>query len=128
MTKRPWRCCGRCGPTSSSRRSAASAPTFGLAQALVGWGGEIIVLGLFDRPQTLDARRAVFREMRMFFPVTYGVIGGVHDFEVALTMIAADPDPFDALITHRVPLPEIAAAFETAADKRSGSLRVVVEP
>jgi len=34
----------------------------------------------------------------------------------------------NALVTHRFPLSEINAAFDTAGDKKSGSIKVHVTP
>lgn len=104
------------------------ADTLRLAARVVAPAGEVAVLGLFDEPQPVDTRKAVFRELRVFFPVTYAVIDGVHDFDVALQILAAAPERFAALISHRFPLDRIADAFTTAADKHSGSLRVLVLP
>jgi L-iditol 2-dehydrogenase len=103
-----------------------TADTLRLAAAVVAPRGEIAVLGLFDEPQVIDARRAVYRELRLWFPVTYGLQDGIHDFEVAIDMLAAGG--WDHLITHRLPLDEVDVAFRTAADKRNASLRVVVTP
>lgn len=104
------------------------ADTFATSLAAVARGGEVVVLGLFDRPQTFDARRAVFREITMFFPVTYGVLDGISDFDVALSLLVRDQNELSQLITHQVPLERIDEAFALAADKTSGALRVVVTP
>jgi threonine dehydrogenase-like Zn-dependent dehydrogenase len=47
---------------------------------------------------------------------------------VALQLLAADPERFRRLITHRFPLAEITRAFETAGDKRCGSIKVAIQP
>lgn len=106
----------------------AAAPTLDLAMKAVRPGGEVVVLGLFDHPQPIDARRAVFRELRTFFPVTYGVLDGVHDYSIALEILAERSSALAPLVTHRFGLSDIGAAFRTADDKASGSLRVVVTP
>jgi 2-desacetyl-2-hydroxyethyl bacteriochlorophyllide A dehydrogenase len=105
-----------------------TADTFDLALRAVAPGGDVAVLGLFERPQQLDVRRAVWRELRLWFPVAYGVGEGVHDFEIALRALEGAADTMDELISHRFPLEETGQAFETAADKQSACLRVVVVP
>lgn len=102
--------------------------TFDLAVRTVNPGGEVLVLGLFDDPTHLDTRRAAFRELRLFFSMTYGVIDGRHDFEVALEFLESDPGAFGGLVSHRFPLEQTADAFVAAADKSTGALRVVVAP
>ena len=102
--------------------------TFDLAVRTVNPGGEVLVLGLFNDPAQLDTRRAAFRELRLFFSMTYGVTDGRHDFEVALEFLESDPVAFGSLVSHRFPLKETADAFVTAADKSTGALRIVVAP
>ena len=105
-----------------------SADTLGTALRIVAPAGEVAVLGLFDEPQEFDARRAVFRETRIFFPVTYSETSGTHDFEVALEIAAGHMGVLEQLASHRFDLDSIGAAFRTAADKNTGALRVVVTP
>ena len=105
-----------------------AAPTFELACRVVRPRGEVVVLGLFDAPVSIDARRAVFRELRTFFPVTYGVRDGRHDFEVAIEALEHVGRSLESLVTHRFGLGDVATAFETAASKRDAALRVTVVP
>jgi threonine dehydrogenase-like Zn-dependent dehydrogenase len=102
--------------------------TLATSLSAVARGGEVIVLGLFDEPQTFDARKAVFREIRMFFPVTYSTLGGISDFDCALDLLVREQELLAQLVTHRVPLDRADDAFALAADKGSGALRVVVTP
>jgi threonine dehydrogenase-like Zn-dependent dehydrogenase len=103
-----------------------SGETLDLAMRGVVARGEVAVLGLFDTSPTLAARRASFRELRLSFPLTYGVQDGIHDFDIAVKILAAGD--FDHLITHRHPLDEVGVAFGLAADKSTGALRVIVTP
>lgn len=104
-----------------------SADTLRLAMDAVAPRGEVAVLGLFDDQQRIDARRATYRELRLWFPVTYAELDDVHDLAVALDLLAR-PDPWESLVTDRFPLTRTADAFQAAADKRDGVLRVVVQP
>ena len=96
--------------------------------AAVNRRGEVVVVGLFDEPQTFDARKAVFREIRMYFPVTYSTLDGVPDFRFALDLLVQEQDQLAQLVTHRIPLDSVGEAFELSANKRAGALRVVVMP
>jgi len=98
------------------------------AFAAVAPDGEIVIMGLFDGPRELDVTRAVFRNVRAFFALAYGERDGVTDFELALRLLAARPADFGRLLTHRLPLGEAQRAFELAADKSAGTLRVLVTP
>jgi threonine dehydrogenase-like Zn-dependent dehydrogenase len=103
-----------------------SASTFELAVRIAAPHGELSVLGLFDRPQTVDGRAAFKRELRVVFPVVYGQVRGRHDFDVAADILRTPGLPFDELITHRYPLEDVAEAYATASSKSRGVIRVVV--
>jgi len=103
------------------------ADTFDLAIHAVAPAGEVVVLGLFEEPQTLNTRRAVFRGLRVSFPVTYGRRAGVHDFTHAIAALRATPTAA-RLVSHTFSLDDVDAAFHCADDKTAGVLRVVVTP
>jgi threonine dehydrogenase-like Zn-dependent dehydrogenase len=106
----------------------ARSGTFELALASVVPGGEVAVLGLFDSAQQIDARRAVLTELRLTFPVAYGSSRGIDDFRIALAIVSRSHDRLERLVTHSFELADVGAAFATAADKRTGAVRVVVQP
>jgi threonine dehydrogenase-like Zn-dependent dehydrogenase len=107
--------------------AGGGAPTCEQAFAAVGRGGEVVVLGLFDAPRTLDVSAAVMRNVRAHFAVAYASRDDVSDFTVALELLRSQPG-LGSLITHRFGLDEIGRAARVAEEKRSGALRVVVRP
>ncbi len=50
------------------------------------------------------------------------------DMDRAAQLLIAMPEVAKAMITHRFPLSQAAAAFATAADRGSGAIKVVLEP
>lgn len=56
----------------------------------------------------------------------YAYSGMRTDFDWAIELISSGRVRAATLITHRFPLTEIASAFETAADKATGSVKVQV--
>jgi threonine dehydrogenase-like Zn-dependent dehydrogenase len=68
----------------------------------------------------------VVKEVRIVGSMTYGRTIARADFEWALEILSRDPTGFARLITHRFELAELASAFATAADKRSGAIKVSV--
>jgi 2-desacetyl-2-hydroxyethyl bacteriochlorophyllide A dehydrogenase len=106
----------------------ARSGTFELALASVAPGGELAVLGLFDATQQIDARRAVLTELRLAFPVAYGSSRGLDDFQIALAILSQSHARLERLVTHSFELADVGAAFATAADKRTGAVRVIVQP
>jgi threonine dehydrogenase-like Zn-dependent dehydrogenase len=98
--------------------------TMSLAWELARVQGTIAVLGVFPDPVTVDLNRALIREVWVTFPICYGYIDGRHDFEVAIEMIADGRAPVEKLVTARIPLSEAPSAFQMAADKSTGSVKV----
>ncbi|HEX7407754.1 MAG TPA: alcohol dehydrogenase catalytic domain-containing protein [Candidatus Binatia bacterium] len=105
-----------------------SADTINEAVYLVRPGGSIAVLGVFTTMPSLNAFTLVMKEVRIVGSLTYGRPGPRADFDVALQLLAEQPERFRKLITHRFPLSQIIRGFETAADKRSGSIKVAIRP
>jgi threonine dehydrogenase-like Zn-dependent dehydrogenase len=54
--------------------------------------------------------------------------GGTTDMEESARLLAAMPEVAKAMITHRFPLDQAPKAFAVAADRSSGSIKVVLEP
>lgn len=91
-------------------------------------GGAVVVLGIFAASPRIDPLSLVVKEVRMMGSMTYARSSARADFEIALGLLAAAPERFRRLVTHRFPLQHVAEAFEAAADKRSGCIKVTVEP
>jgi 2-desacetyl-2-hydroxyethyl bacteriochlorophyllide A dehydrogenase len=104
------------------------AATLGQAVGLVRPGGRVSILGLFTGPVQVNALMMMLNEVRTACAIMYCRSRRPTDFEAALRMIEADPERARAIVTHRFPLSEAAEAFATAADKKSGSLKVQVHP
>jgi threonine dehydrogenase-like Zn-dependent dehydrogenase len=100
------------------------ADTINLAWDLVRQQGTVAVLGIFPKPMSLDLLKPIMREVWVTFPNCYGVLDGRHDYDVAIEMIAGGQTQIERLVTSRFPLPEAAAAFEAAADKSRGTVKV----
>jgi 2-desacetyl-2-hydroxyethyl bacteriochlorophyllide A dehydrogenase len=104
-----------------------AADTLTEAVHLVGPAGCIVVLGVFTTTPSLNAVSLILKEVRIIGSQTYGRQGPRADFDVALELLAATPERFRRLITHRFPLAHIAQGFQVAADKRSGSIKVAMQ-
>ncbi len=104
------------------------ADTLNDAVHVIRPGGTIVVLGLFTTMPVFNAFSALIKEVRLLGSQTYGRHGPRADFDVALQLLADQPERFRRLITHRFPLKDIARGFEVAGDKRSGSIKVAIRP
>jgi 2-desacetyl-2-hydroxyethyl bacteriochlorophyllide A dehydrogenase len=103
------------------------ADTLVRAASLVRPGGRVCLLGLFVRPVPWNPLGFLLKEGRLVAGMTYGRGEARSDFELALEIAARRPDDLRRLITHRLPLSRVGEAFETAADKSTGSIKVTVE-
>jgi len=104
------------------------ADTLSQAVNLARFGGRIAVVGLFTQPTTLNAMSVMLKELRLVGAMTYGRAGTRSDFALALDIAARRASSLRGLVTHRFPLERTAEAFETAADKKTGSIKVSVIP
>jgi threonine dehydrogenase-like Zn-dependent dehydrogenase len=89
-------------------------------------GGTVVLLGIFPSSPRCDALSLVVKEVRLLGSLTYGCRDGRADFELALEMMEANAPVVRDLVTHRFELGEIREAFETAADKARGTIKVAV--
>jgi 2-desacetyl-2-hydroxyethyl bacteriochlorophyllide A dehydrogenase len=104
-----------------------TAPTLVEALKSVRHGGRVSVLGLFTEPQQIDALSLMRNEQTVAGGMTYCRPGQQSDFDVALSILSADPERARKIISHRVSLDDANQAFATAADKRQGSLKVQIQ-
>jgi 2-desacetyl-2-hydroxyethyl bacteriochlorophyllide A dehydrogenase len=95
---------------------------------LVAPGGAIVVLGVHFGPVHLDWMPLFNKEARVIPSLGYCAHDGIREMEEAATMLAEEPEIAQTLITHRFPLDDAEEAFRVAADRGSGSIRVVLEP
>jgi L-iditol 2-dehydrogenase len=89
-------------------------------------GGTVVLLGIFPSQPPCDALPLVVKEVRLVGSLTYGRRDGQSDFELALEMMASNAPVLRDLVTHRFELERIREAFETAADKKRGAIKVAL--
>jgi len=71
---------------------------------------------------------SIARELEFVVSKMYGRVGSLRDIEAAAALLGAREEVSDALISHRFPLADASRAFETARDRKSGAIKVVLEP
>lgn len=108
---------------------AAGSPE-GLATAidLVAPQGTVAVVGVYVGNVEIPWGPLFQREAKLAPSRGYCAHGGHREIEDAAAMVAADPEIARTIITHRFPIEDAPEAFRVAADKRSGAIRVVIEP
>jgi threonine dehydrogenase-like Zn-dependent dehydrogenase len=98
------------------------------SMALARRGGTVVVLGIYDDLVPISAYDLSLAELRLVGSNCYSHAHGDSDFAAALDVLATSADELGALVTHRFALDRVQEAFATAADKSTGSVKVVVQP
>jgi threonine dehydrogenase-like Zn-dependent dehydrogenase len=104
------------------------AATLTDAVRVVRPGGVIAMLGVFEGAAEIPALDFSTKEVTLVGSNCYARHGARTDFDIAIELLRNQRDQLSALVTHRFPLDQINEAFSTAADKRSGSIKVHIIP
>jgi threonine dehydrogenase-like Zn-dependent dehydrogenase len=91
-------------------------------------GGTVVVLGIYDDLVPFSAYDLSLKELRLVGSNCYSHVGGHRDFAAALDLLADRHDDLVPLVTHEFALDQVNDAFATAADKSTGSIKVLVRP
>ncbi|MGI9611479.1 MAG: zinc-binding dehydrogenase [Acidimicrobiales bacterium] len=92
---------------------------------LVARGGRIVVLGTFLTIE-IEMLRTSLKEVTIVPSFAYGHTDGRDDFREAAASLVDIGDRAGVLVSHRFPLEAVAAAFDAAADKSTGAIKVAV--
>jgi (R,R)-butanediol dehydrogenase/meso-butanediol dehydrogenase/diacetyl reductase len=115
-----------CPPDVVLEAAGGGGKTLNEAIESVRPGGTVVLLGIFPSQPSCNALSLVVKEVRLVGSLTYGRRGRWADFELALQMMASNATSARDLVTHRFELERIRDAFETAADKKRGAIKVAV--
>ena len=103
-----------------------TAETLNAAGAAVRRGGTVAVVGMFTAPVTLDTLPLLLKEVTLAWSYCYGRTNDPCEFATATALLSAERERIARLATHTVPLSEAARAFDLAADRRAGAVKVTV--
>jgi L-iditol 2-dehydrogenase len=104
------------------------AETLISASAAVRPGGTISVVGFFMGRVPIDALSLFMKENSLVFSNCYSRPAQQPDFERAVELVSEHRDAIAPLNTHQRPLAAIGDAFQIAADKKHGAVKVSVVP
>lgn len=91
-------------------------------------GGMLLLLATYWAGLTLPSFGVTGKAISIVASSMYAQRGLVRDVDAAATILAREPEIARALITHRMPLDAAPEAFEIAAQRGSGAIKVVLEP
>ena len=90
-------------------------------------GGRVLLLGTYWEGVSLPMM-GMMKEITTVSSYMYSAGGGARDFDAAAKLLSRHPEIAGTLITHRFPLAEAKQAFAVARDRKSGAIKVVLEP
>jgi threonine dehydrogenase-like Zn-dependent dehydrogenase len=90
-------------------------------------GGTLLEFGLFWSPVRMS-NALLLKEVTFVPAMFYGHDHDHNDFAEAAQIVGTDPSVANALVTHQFPLDEAEKAFEAAADRKSGAIKVHIRP
>jgi threonine dehydrogenase-like Zn-dependent dehydrogenase len=108
--------------------AAGTRESLAKAVELVAPHGTIVVLGVHIGTVEIPWGPLFHSEAHVVPSLGYCLHDGRREIEEAAEMLAAEPEIARTIITHRFPIGDATEAFRVASDKRSGAIRVVIEP
>ena len=82
------------------------------------WGSDIVLPGT----------TVMFKELRILTGIMYGRGPAGRDIETAAAVLEDNPEVARALVSHRFPLDAVDEAFDAAARRSEGAIKVVLDP
>jgi threonine dehydrogenase-like Zn-dependent dehydrogenase len=98
------------------------------AVRLVRPGGTVVMLGVFEGATPLPGLEFSVKEVRMVGSNCYARAGATSDFAIAVGLLRDHLAAVQPLVTHRFALDQVNEAFAAAADKTTGSIKVILSP
>jgi threonine dehydrogenase-like Zn-dependent dehydrogenase len=108
--------------------ASGTASGFARAAEICRPGGRIALVGTFWESCEIPAMQVCMKELDILPASAYARAGAIRDIDCAASLLGRRPEIASTLITHRFPLEAGVEAFETAARRSEGSIKVVLEP
>jgi 2-desacetyl-2-hydroxyethyl bacteriochlorophyllide A dehydrogenase len=105
-----------------------SAPTLDEAVKACRKGGTIVLLGSFTEPRPVDLSKLMMKELRLQGSFCYGSTKRGPEYAAAAQLTGRFEPELGTMTTHQFGLEDVVDAFETAADKSSGAIKVTILP
>jgi threonine dehydrogenase-like Zn-dependent dehydrogenase len=107
---------------------AGTTPALEDACTIVRPGGALVLLASYWEGFTPPGMTLCTKEIDILPSFMYSRGESGRDVDAAAALLAERPEIPEVLITHRLPLDAAAEAFDLARDRKSGSIKVVLEP
>ena len=108
--------------------AAGTESALATAVELARPSARVAIPGIYWGPVALPGLAMCLKQVSLCPTTLYGRHAGGRDVDNAAALLAADPALVSTLVTHRFPLDAAVDAFDAAASRSSGSIKVIVEP
>jgi threonine dehydrogenase-like Zn-dependent dehydrogenase len=88
----------------------------------------VMIPGIYWAPVALPGLSMCLKQVSLCPTTLYGRHAGGRDVDHAAALLATTPELAPTLVTHRFPLDAAVDAFEAAASRSSGAIKVILEP
>jgi L-iditol 2-dehydrogenase len=95
----------------------------GQAIQMAACEGRVFFVALFDRPVQLEPNALIDKHLTLLASSMYNAL----EIQIALDLVASRQVRAGAMVTHVLPLEEAQRAFDLAASKEEGAIKVVIE-
>ena len=106
---------------------AGTKESLAQAASLCRPGGVLLLIASYWDGLVLPGFLITLREIRVVPSSLYDHRHDTSDFTLAAEILAGNSEIAATLITHRLPLDDAVRAFELAADRRAGAIKIVLE-
>jgi threonine dehydrogenase-like Zn-dependent dehydrogenase len=90
--------------------------------------GRLLLLSTYWDGVDFPLTAAAMKGVTIYTAMMYAISGVGRDCDMAAALLSGNPEIAPTLITHRIPLEDAARGYEVAADRKAGSIKVVLEP
>lgn len=108
--------------------AAGTASSLEQAVGLCKPKATLLLVATYWDGMVLPGMEVCMKEIQIIPAAMYSQHGKLRDVDWAAKVLAENPLIAQEMITHRFPLEAAVEAFETAADRASGAIKVVLEP
>jgi len=89
---------------------------------------QVVIPGIYWGPVALPGLAMCLKQVSLCPTTLYGRHAGGRDVDNAAALLATTPALAPTLVTHRFPLDAAVEAFEAAASRSAGAIKVILEP
>ncbi len=117
-----------CGEYDVVIEAAGSESALAQAVHLAKPSAQVVIPGIYWGPVALPGLAMCLKQVSLCPTTLYGRHAGGRDVDNAAALLAATPELASTVVTHRFALDDAVEAFDTAASRSAGSIKVILEP